>query len=649
MEKRVLRIGHLGKDPVVCFAVEELSRCLRAMDTALSLDIVLAQPHQADELIWVGIAPELCLPVDDPQIDDCIAVEVRGISGTIAGSNGRSVLIAVYRFLKALGCSWVRPGKEGEQIPQKKVEDMRVSIQESARFRYRGVCIEGANTYENVADMLDFLPKLGLNSYFIQFLTPVSFFKRWYGHKSNPYYEPEYIDREMVEKLTAKLEEEISHRGLVYHKTGHGWTCEPLGIDGTGWNSDKSRDYGLSEETRACLAMVDGRRELFGNDPLNTNLCYSNPKVRRRMVEAAVEYCKKQRNIDVLHFWLADGKNNQCECESCRKKQPSDWYVMLLNELDEALTEANLNTKIVFLIYMDLLWAPLETQINNQDRFILMFAPITRNYGESYGAHLAEKETPAPYCRNQLKVPASLGENLTYLRNWQEQFRGDGFVYDYHLMWAHLNDPGYENSAKNLFEDINCLHQMGLQGMISCQVQRCFFPTGLPMWVMARALWDEDADYEKMASEYYLAAYGEDGLLVQQYMQKISDLFLLYEGPSHGNGAKIDPPLCRDYQALRKCVEDFDLVISRHIAAPEPQAAQWQLLRYHGMYVRKLSKALELLEQNEYASAKTCVEELVDWLNHLEPILQKVLDGFNTKKHLLRRLDPQKCKQDMDV
>ena len=169
------------------------------------------------------------------------------------------------------------------------------------------------------------------------------------------------------------------------------------------------------------------------------------------------------------------------------------------------------------------------------------------------------------------------------------------------------------------------------------------------MWVMARALWDEDADYEKMASEYYLAAYGEDGLLVQQYMQKISDLFLLYEGPSHGNGAKIDPPLCRDYQALRKCVEDFDLVISRHIAAPEPQAAQWQLLRYHGMYVRKLSKALELLEQNEYASAKTCVEELVDWLNHLEPILQKVLDGFNTKKHLLRRLDPQKCKQDMDV
>jgi hypothetical protein len=60
--------------------------------------------------------------------------------------------------------------------------------------------------------------------------------------------------------------------------------------------------------------------------------------------------------------------------------RPADYYVILLNELDEALGHVGYPGKVVFLAYADLLWPPEVEQIHNPERFILMFAPITRSY-----------------------------------------------------------------------------------------------------------------------------------------------------------------------------------------------------------------------------------------------------------------------------
>ena len=53
---------------------------------------------------------------------------------------------------------------------------------------------------------------------------------------------------------------------------------------------------------------------------------------------------------------------------------------MLLNEIDERLTALGLDTRLAFLIYFELLWPPVTQHLKNPDRFILMFAPITRTY-----------------------------------------------------------------------------------------------------------------------------------------------------------------------------------------------------------------------------------------------------------------------------
>ena len=646
MDGRRIQVGKLGEHPVIDYAVQELVRYLKIMDSELSVD-VLQTDRVADtfpKIIWVGIDPKFrdrVPEVPDPSMDDAIAVFAEDGNGYISGSNERSVLLAVYRFLKELGCDWVRPGLEGERIPKREIANYYINVHEQASYRHRGVCMEGAVSYENAADMVDFLPKIGMNAYFLEHFEPLVFFRRWYNHKSNPYLQAEPVSREEILDMCRSLEHEMARRGILYHKTGHGWTNEPFGMDGTSWSAVDPET--VPEETRNFLAQIDGKRTLWKNIPMFTNLCYSQPDVRRRMIDAIVTHCKENPNIDLLHFWLADGTNNHCECKACEQMLPSDWYVLMLNELDAALTAQNVDTKIAFLIYVDLLWAPQKQQFNNPDRFVLMFAPITRNYGQNYADHLQFTGQLPAYTRNKLNFASSLALNLAQLRQWQKGFAGDSFIYDYHLMYAHFNDPGYEACARNVFKDMRGLTDIGLDGMVSCQLQRCFFPTALPMKMMAAALWNKDCDYEQTADAYYQAAFGPDGLLVRQYMQTLSRQFAIYEGPSHGQGAKIDGALCRDYQLVRQWVEDFRPVIDRHCEDRGLQQRDWQMLQIHAQYVLQLLQALELTQMGDDVGAQTAIEKMLDDINRNEMTIQKVMDGNKARMHWNRRLDRSKC------
>ncbi len=630
MTYRRIRFGQIGNSKVVDFAMQELVKYLKQMDSKLVVDVL--QMASIDEsfkgIIWVGCDEKLAaqLPkVDVPALDDGIAIAVENGEGYITGTNERSVLLAVYRFLRALGCDWVRPGKEGERISEKAVENVNVAINEAASYRHRGVCIEGADTYENIYDMIDYLPKVGMNEYFVQFMVPGTFFKRWYDHEANPKLAKEPMSRDEIDAMTRSLEGEIVRRGLGYHKTGHGWTCEPFGIDGTAW--DSRRKYEVPEETYQYLAEVNGKRELWGNVPLNTELCYSNKEARDKITDAITEYCKVNKHVSILHFWLSDGYNNHCECENCITKRPADWYMVILNELDAKLTAAGVDTKIVFLIYHGLLWEPVEERLNNPDRFIMMYAPISREYGKDYTESLEYNEELPPYVHNKCIAPHSLNQNMEHLRRWQAGFDGDSFSFDYHLMWAHVSDPGYERCARNLFNDMRDLHKVGLNGMSSCQIQRTFFPTALPFNMMAAALWDENCDYDAAADAYYASAFGENAALVRNYMKTLSDLMLVYNAPARG---VVEPPYCTDYEAVRATIEDFKPVIEQNIVKEGPYQEEWQLLAYHQEYTKLFVEAFEMMEKGDEEKCRQVSDKFVDLMRDNEMFAQKVLDVHNT-------------------
>lgn len=297
--------------------------------------------------------------------------------GIVAGVNHRSVLLAAYRYLAELGCRWVRPGADGEYLPR--TLNRAVRLCEVPSYRHRGVRIEGAVSFEHLSSMIEWLPRVGMNSFFIQFREAFTFFDRWYSHAGNSLAEAGSFSIGQAREIAGKAAELIRERDLLFHAVGHGWTCEPLGIPGLGWEYSPIPTPGTAYP---YLALVNGKRDLWEGIPLNTNLCYSNAEVRSMMCAEIARYAQAHPEVDVLHFWLADGSNNQCECESCQAARPSDFYVRMLNDLDALLTRIGLTTGIVFLIYVDLLWPPVTERIANPE-FRKRSTPFDRRWRET--------------------------------------------------------------------------------------------------------------------------------------------------------------------------------------------------------------------------------------------------------------------------
>ena len=126
-------------------------------------------------------------------------------------------------------------------------------------------------------------------------------------------------------------------------------------------------------------------------------------------------------------------------------------------------------------------------------------------------------------------------------------------------------------------------------------------------------------------------------------MQTISCQFAIYEGPSHGRGAKIDGQLCQNYRDLEQCVAEFAPIIDKYCGADAPWSADWQILKMHSQYVLTLAKALELTQSGDDAGAQDAIREMLDDINQNELALQKVVDGNKMKMHWSRRLDRSKC------
>lgn len=614
------------------FAAAELKRYLERMDGKAEILLMRTDGYRADfaDSLFVGTDAAFTdkLPeVGDVVFDDGIFIDVNSTGGVITGVNARSVLLAAYRFLTELGCAWVRPGLDGEIIPRRETGKDKVRVCEIPSYRHRGLCIEGAVSYDHVMNTLDWLPKVGMNGYFNQFMIPFAFFDRWYTHKGNPLLEPHELSMSEIGSMVRQHIAEIKKRGMLYHAAGHGWTCEPFGIEGSSW---EKLDYHVPEESIDFLALVNGKRELSDGLPLNTNLCYSNPAVREKMLGAITDYCTEHKDVDYLHFWLADGLNNHCECESCKDIRPSDFYVSYLNDLDKRLAAINSNTKIVFLIYVDLLWEPVKERLANPSRFVLMFAPITRTYSSSYSDNGESGEAVlSDYVRNKLEMPRNVAENVARLGKWQERFDGDGFIFDYHYMWDHFRDPGGMQIAKVLFDDMKNLAELGLNGMLSCQVQRAFYPTGLGMNMMARALWDKNADFETEVKSYLKIAYGERWRELKVYLERISKDFdpayIRHEKPQQ------DAEAAARFEALPKQIAGFKPVIDAALndsGLSVEAKASWRVLSLHADYCVMLAEALACKARGEIEIVPQKWEKIERWAQEHEMELSDVLDVY---------------------
>lgn len=593
---------------VLRFAARELSRYLRRA-TGEPLPIQPASSAPA------GIAAlRLGLLGAEMEVDR-IVIAPEGSGYRLAGTNPRSVLFAVYRYLSELGFRWIRPGARGEIVPRLTSPlHPGLRVDETPSYRYRTICIEGAASARHVASLIDWMAKQGMNGYFVQFdlAHGEGFWARWYTHHDNPRLPEEPLDAGRLRSIAKTVTEAIATRGLRFESMGHGWIDAVL--EDSAAAPDGRRDW---------LALCNGTRSPGGH------LCYSTPAVRAALVDKIVAYSRSHPEVAALHIWLADGANNHCECDGCRAMIPADWYVLLLNEVDAALTAAGLPTRLVFLIYVDLLWPPLEQRLRNPGRFVLMFAPITRRYRDSL-ADAARGEPLTPYQRNALTFPTSPGGNLAYLAAWRKLFRGDAFDFDYHLIWAPYRDLAQFTLARVLHRDIRALASLGLDGLNSCQNQRQSFPHALGMDVMARTLWNPRTAFSRIVDDSFADAYGRDSRAVARFFERMSALALPFFERSYAD----DPdPAWRteglaNLPAMFEQVRRFRGVVRRNRAASSG-AVRWSW-RYLGIYLDMMERWIPAVDAflTRAPDGRARYEALFEFLRRQERVVHPDLDVF---------------------
>ena len=603
-------INKLRADHVIDHAAEELKKYLRMMMPECG-EVDICYAPEAKDGFRLGLLQDFGLPneAEDPLLDDIIHIDTTAQGGILAGSNQRSVLFAVYRFLRENGCRWLYPGIDGDYVPTKDIEG--VQYHKAAAHRFRGFCNEGSETQTAMLECADYYAKLEMNVYMLEWFVPNGYYNRYYSHLHNTANRiPEPVSDRQILQWKRQCEAEITKRGLMFHDIGHGWTSRPFGLPCNNSIDNNFEGIELTEEQRSVLALVKGKRALYRRAPIFTNVCMSQPKVRTAIAKEVASYAQSHQNIDYLHVWLSDGTNNHCECEECQKLRPSDWYLMIMNEIDAELTARNLDTRIVFLAYTDTMFAPEQIKINNPRRFSLLYAPISRRYTESVESLEGLPEAD-PYVRNNWKRPTSVMETFAHLQAWRNTWKGPVFSYEYHF-WRHqFLDPGGMALARRLYEDVRSLDVMKVDGYVEDGSQRSGWPNAFPVYIYAATLMDRDVDFDTVAEDYFSHVYGKDWQQALTLLNKISDAFDFdYMEGEHSRNPAIsdfyDPERVPRLKSLFELAAFERNLAQKHLVMEyRPQTVSWRLLLRHAEYVEKWAQIMvEKAEGNNFKAVE---------------------------------------------
>jgi hypothetical protein len=608
------------------FSARELKRCLEIM-TGVSLDIrpCTKFPDGSKPSICIGESSDFGNPIPSNALDDEIFISQSYGFCMITGSNPRSVLFAVYELLEKFGARWVGPGKEGEYLPEAKLDNIiKIDIHHRASYRHRSICIEGAPSVEHTIDMIDWMAKKRMNTFFLQFKTSFYFWRKWYSHSYNErFMKPVDIDESISLEMDKQVIKALKKRGLILQQVGHGWTAESIGLKGIGWDRF---DGEVTPQQKALMAEVNGERGLFHNVPINTELCYSNNQAYDGLVNHVVEYASEHKEIDCLHFWLSDAPNNFCECPECRKLSQSDHYVKLVKAVSKKLKEMNIKTRIIFLCYTNTISPPIiekiEKDVDNHvdnyvDNLIFMFAPISRCYIHPLTYKDCESDAKIDgWELNKIQPPHTNAEFVEILKKWQERYDCDSFLFDYYL-WRPLHD--YLNPlglARIIHKDIQDLMPLGLNGLLSCQIIRCFYPVALVMDVMAETLWDRNVQFSDIIKESLDPIFENETDMVQKYFEELNQILSPESGHvgtlRFGNAERMESLI-----ALLDKWEPYISSLSDNAKNAISKRYSYNLLHYHKLLrFRALSRLCEVKGEKEKASAY--IDEMIEYLKRTE-------------------------------
>lgn len=580
-------IKKMRDDQTISFAADELKKYLWTM-MPRSSNIPISLDPKATDGFRLGLLEDFGLESEaaDPVWDDVVHIDTTTEGGILAGSNSRSVLFAVYRFLRLNGCRWFYPGPEGEYIPMKDIAPQQ--YHKMADHRVRGYTIEGDPSMEQVNYWVDYQAKLELNMFVPS--DPYVYLRRYYERRNlESNRPPEIVTPEQCDQWMRTLECEALKRGMLLKEGGHQEIPSILGLNPADRDAYLSGEKKIPEDIRPYLAQMNGKRDLFRNDIYYTNLCMSHPEVRRMQVQYTADKIQNNPHLCMSGLGFADGTHNHCECEECSKLHPSDFQIMIANELDEELTRRGITSKVAISTYVDMMFPQKQEKIKNPDRFLMQFTPISRSYSASITEDTVLPE-PLPYKRNAWTPPNGIDACMALFQARRKGMNVPAYAYEYHFWRAQFRDPGLMIVSRRIYEDVRSLKLMDIDGYQQDGSNKHFFPHGFHQFIHAETLVNRDCDYDALLDDYFSLLFGKDYQKVLRYLNGVSEAFgeKYMAGEDRAEGAK--DPLHNPERAVKlEHVAELAAVaralVKKNRKAPvRVQALAWRLLERHAEF-----------------------------------------------------------------
>jgi hypothetical protein len=333
--------------------------------------------------------------------------------------------------------------------------------------------------------------------------------------------------------------------------------------------------------------------------------------------------------------------------------RPADWKHVILNKIDDRLTEEGLNTKIATSLYVDTMFPPEHIMLNNPNRFVLHYAPITRDYTSS-----VTEDTPVPkapeFIYNAWKAPTT-EEGYALLKQWQKIFPGDYLCFEYHFCRSQFVEPGGYSLAKRIYEDVRSLKIMGLCGMLEDGSQRSGFPNGFPVYIYAETLMNRDCDFDAVRADYMEHIYGKDWDKVDAVLKDVSNAFdFAYMEGTRSVDEEVsmyyDPKRVPRLDSVHDMAARLRFLFKTHTTMPNrPQTVSWRLLNRYADWLDWMAniviekakgndwKARDLAEQfrvefgkyeiemERYYEHGMCAYQVITWLCRAKALSKRII------------------------
>ena len=309
----------------------------------------------------------------------------------------------------------------------------------------------------------------------------------------------------------------LEQRNIMYAGTSGAWSAHNK-INRPGWDTIEDKYGGtfatagpqahdlflLMEE--AGVKVADDMQCVWEGKRENAQLCVTDPRVIDAFTKALIKIAKSKPSVPYVQLMMEDNKK-YCQCDRCKAidakaESHAGQTVYCVNQIAKVLAKEVPGTDLMFGAYLATRTPPKNTVL--ESNVVVQLALIESNYMR-------------PLADGHVEANRKGLEDIVAWGKLAEKI----FIWDYVVNFDHYNImfPNLDVLTPNVkfYVDHRARHIMEQAAHTGKNAE--FFQ--LRRWVLAKALWNPEADNQELISDFLTHYYGPAATAIQEYIDVI--------------------------------------------------------------------------------------------------------------------------------